>query len=55
VPEELRERIESLRDRMDALQTELAEAMRELRRPRAAALTGAQPASSTPHYVDRRI
>lgn len=55
VPEELRERIESLRYRIDALQTELAEAIRELRLPHAAALTGAQPASSTPHYVDRRI
>jgi hypothetical protein len=55
VPEELRERIESLRDRIDALQAELAEAMRELRRPRPAVLTGASSATSTPHFVDRRI
>lgn len=55
VPAELQERIESLRDRIDALQAELAEAMRELRQPRPRVLTAAGDTAQTPHFVDRHL
>jgi hypothetical protein len=55
VPAELRDRIEGLRDRILALQSELAEAVRTAQQ--AQRLTAAVPATpvESPLYVDRRL
>lgn len=52
VPEHLRARIEALRERIGALQDELALALREWQFPVQPATTSAV---TEPHYLDRRV